>query len=308
MTSRKPILVTGTHRSGSTWVGRMIALSPDVVYVHEPFNLVGYDPGICNIKFDYWFTYISLENEARFYKSVKKMIGLHYNLIAALRVARNPGDVVKVVKKSTSFLKYRIQSLTTLVKDPIAVLSTEWLTSRFDMNPVVLIRHPAAFVRSIIKKNWTYPFSHFLAQPILMRDYLQPFAVEISKCAKREMPILEQACLLWRIIYSVVSEYQIRHPDWIFLRHEDISREPQKHFKDLYARFELDYSPRVQKLIEDHTNPFNPKEPSEKENVLKRNSESNIWNWKHRLEGNEVAYIRKQVESISQRFYTDEDW
>src|SRR6476620_4378035 len=38
MPSARPIVVTGTHRSGTTWVGEMIATSPQVAYVHEPFN------------------------------------------------------------------------------------------------------------------------------------------------------------------------------------------------------------------------------------------------------------------------------
>ena len=40
MSSRRarPILVTGSHRSGSTWVGKMIASHPRVAYVEEPFN------------------------------------------------------------------------------------------------------------------------------------------------------------------------------------------------------------------------------------------------------------------------------
>ena len=37
-TRNRPILVTGTQRSGSTWVGQMIASHPRVVYVWEPFN------------------------------------------------------------------------------------------------------------------------------------------------------------------------------------------------------------------------------------------------------------------------------
>ena len=35
---RRPILVTGSHRSGTTWVGKTIALSPSVTYIGEPFN------------------------------------------------------------------------------------------------------------------------------------------------------------------------------------------------------------------------------------------------------------------------------
>ena len=35
----RPILVTGSHRSGSTWLGQMIGASDAVGYIHEPFNI-----------------------------------------------------------------------------------------------------------------------------------------------------------------------------------------------------------------------------------------------------------------------------
>jgi LPS sulfotransferase NodH len=54
MINQKPILVTGSHRSGSTWVGTMLATSPSVGYVQEPFSL-NHRPGIFSAKFDYWF-------------------------------------------------------------------------------------------------------------------------------------------------------------------------------------------------------------------------------------------------------------
>ena len=34
----KPILLTGSNRSGTTWTGKMIASSDEVFYVEEPFN------------------------------------------------------------------------------------------------------------------------------------------------------------------------------------------------------------------------------------------------------------------------------
>ena len=36
--SGKPILVTGAHRSGTTWAGKMLVLAPGVAYLHEPFS------------------------------------------------------------------------------------------------------------------------------------------------------------------------------------------------------------------------------------------------------------------------------
>jgi hypothetical protein len=33
------ILISGSHRSGSTWTGKVISQSNSVRYVHEPFNI-----------------------------------------------------------------------------------------------------------------------------------------------------------------------------------------------------------------------------------------------------------------------------
>jgi LPS sulfotransferase NodH len=33
---QRPILVTGAHRSGTTWVGKMLALAAGTGYAHEP--------------------------------------------------------------------------------------------------------------------------------------------------------------------------------------------------------------------------------------------------------------------------------
>src|SRR4029453_10926731 len=62
---RRPLLVTGAHRSGTTWVGRMIDLSPEGGYINEPFN-PHHQPGICGCRFPLWFQYVNRDNEHHF--------------------------------------------------------------------------------------------------------------------------------------------------------------------------------------------------------------------------------------------------
>src|SRR5262245_38121174 len=95
--ARRPILVTGMHRSGSTWVGRMLAEAPDLFYIHEPFSVTdGPGRGVCNVKFKYWFTYVSRENEADFYQPIKNMMALRYDLAGALVSVRSVPDLHRV--------------------------------------------------------------------------------------------------------------------------------------------------------------------------------------------------------------------
>ncbi len=53
---KKLILVTGSHRSGSTWTGHVLSRADDVRYVNEPFNIgLSYK----NSPFTFWFEYLA---------------------------------------------------------------------------------------------------------------------------------------------------------------------------------------------------------------------------------------------------------
>ena len=128
--SVKPILVTGSHRSGTTWVGRMIATSPNVIYIHEPFNL-NHDIGICGAQFEHWFTYICEQNAHRYQKQIKNTVEFRYNLLGKLKVSRKTDVVKSEVRNYFEFMRYRHANMRPLLKDPIAIFSAEWLSSKF---------------------------------------------------------------------------------------------------------------------------------------------------------------------------------
>src|SRR6185369_11076039 len=117
-------------------------------------------------------------------------------------------DLRNVKEEYQFFLKHRRQGSRPLLKDPLALFSAEWLADRFNMDVVIMIRHPAAFVSSIKKLNWTHPFSHFLEQPLLMETVLSPFTAEIKEHASKEYSITDQAILLWRLLHYVTMNYQ----------------------------------------------------------------------------------------------------
>lgn len=307
MNSRKPILVTGSHRSGSTWVGRMIAECPKVVYIHEPFNISHHDPGICGAKFQYWFTYVSEENGPDFYKHIKNTCNFSYNLAGKLKQAKYAKGISRIIGTQIKWLTYRFSKVRPLIKDPIAIMSADWLASKFNMNVLILIRHPSAFVSSLKKTNWSFPFSHFLKQPLLMNSRLYPFEAEIRTFAKKKQDIIDQAVLLWKIIHYMIIKYRAEHRDWIFIRHEDLSQDPLHCFRILFDKLNLEFSQQIANVIREHSYPSTATEPASTHSI-RRDSRSNILNWKKILTKNEIKRIRTQVEGISSAFYVDQDW
>ncbi|MGQ9575393.1 MAG: sulfotransferase [Thermoguttaceae bacterium] len=303
----RPILVTGSHRSGTTWTGRMLAAAPGVGYIGELFN-PHFRGGLNPRPFDHWFQYLCEENQAEYEKLVGGVLGFKYRLLAALAQARTPSDLGIIAKNFVVFLLDRARRARPLLKDPIAVFSAEWLHRRFGMEVVVLIRHPAAFASSLKLKHWLFDFRHFLDQPLLMRDHLLPFKGELVRFVNSHGPgVIEQAILLWKCIYCVVDKYRKAHPDWIFIRHEDLSRDPLGEFSRLYGRLGLHLSDRARRAIADSSGEHNSAEPRGA-NPLKRNSKQNVATWKKRLTPAEIARIRQATSGVVELFYEDPQW
>jgi len=302
-----PILVTGSHRSGSTWVGRMIARSRAVRYLHEPFNPDAFVPGICQARFEREFTYVCAENADPYRSDLERCLRFRYGFAAGLRAVRTPKAAVRLTRDLGRFTVSRLRKARPLMKDPHAVFSAEWLARTFDMSVVVLIRHPAAFVGSIKKLRWSFRFEQFLEQPLLMQSHLGRFQREIEALAEETGDIVDQGILLWNAIHHAITKYRDRHPDWIFVRHEDLSREPVPAFCGVFRRLGLDYTDAVQRDIADFSGSNNPTE-QHAGSKIRRNSRANIWNWKKRLTSEEVQRVKQGTLKIAAQFYGEEDW
>jgi hypothetical protein len=214
---------------------------------------------------------------------------------------------LELLKEFAKFSLFRIAGLRPLLKDPLAVFSAEWLASTFNLSVVVMVRHPAAFVSSIKRLGWEYPFAHFLEQPLLVQDHLHPFLAEIEEYATKKHDIVDQAALLWNLIHHMIGKYQDQHNDWIFVRHEDISRQPLTGFSFLFDKLDLKFSPRIQERIKEYSDAINPIN-SENPFLIRRNSQAIVNKWQQELSKSQIARIRNKVENISDRFYENEDW
>jgi hypothetical protein len=307
----RPILVTGSIRSGTTWAGRMISKSPSVGYIHEPLNPWEKPEwsGICNVRVPHWFLYITKENESAYYKSLKDSLHFRYSLLGGLKGIKTFGDIKRVMREYKTFRQYRSQDLRPLIKDPFALFSAGWFAETFNMDVVILIRHPAAVVSSLKRLRWGLPLHHLLRQSLLMRDYLHPFESQLIQIQDGQKDLIDRAILLWNVIYYAVSKHRDVHKDWIFIRHEDVSRDAIGCFQDIFARLRLDFSPKIESAIEAHSKSSNPREfPVKRAHFMKRNSRAAIWNWKDRLTNSEIERVREGTWDIAKEFYSEDEW
>ena len=303
--SDKPILVTGAHRSGTTWVGKMLALAPGVAYIHEPFS-PRTAAGLSPAGFDRYFTVVTSENQARYRPGLEQTIRFRYGLGAQLRSLRGGRDLARIPRDLVRVERARLSGARPLVKDPIALLSAEWLAETFGMDVVVLIRHPAAFAASLKRLGWKHSFATFI-QEGRVPEVVRPYEAEIRQQAERPGEILAQAALLWRLLYNAVDSYRERQPDWAFVRHEDASAEPVATFERLYAQLGLDLTPAAKEAIARASAPDNPAELATPY-AVELDSAASIGRWREDLTAEEVETLRERTRDVWPRFYSDDDW
>jgi hypothetical protein len=306
VSSGRPILITGAHRSGTTWVGKMLALAPGVGYVHEPFS-PRTPNGLSPAGFRRYYTVVTTENADRFRPGLEESLALRYDLGAQLRSARSWRDVARIPRDYRRLRDWRRNGRRPLMKDPIALLSAEWLGDAFDMDVVVLIRHPAAFAASLKRLGWNHSFATFFDENGSLPEVVRPYEAEIREQAHTPGDSLAQAAVLWRLLYGAVDGYRERRPGWTFLRHEDASLEPVATFELLYERLGLELTPAARAEIEQSSAADNPSElPTP--HAVALDSAASLGRWRDQLTADEVATLRERTRDVWPRFYAESDW
>jgi len=253
------IFVTGTPRSGTTFVGRTLSAPLQVDYIHEPFNPDCGIPGI-----EQRFLYLRPGRPAPdvYRESIERL----FRYQVTLRTGFYPEDTrarraVKRIVGSRGPFHYRLAKLNpfhtaAVIKDPIGCLLTAYLAERHGVRPVVLIRHPVAVAASVKRLGWVSTLDFIHDQPDLAEDHFPPATLARADLST---PVRAAAWEWWALNRVLLSE-AARHPAWIVVRHEDLSREPVPAFRRLYDDLDLPWSKRVESLIRRRSSSRNPAE------------------------------------------------
>jgi hypothetical protein len=284
----------------------MLAGAPNTAYIREPFN-TGIKIAVINHIFENEWQYICDENGHLFESELANVLRYKYPFFGNVKKISEIMDVIKIVRDQGLFWKHSLTRSIPILKDPIALFTAEWLCELFNMNVLVMIRHPAAFCSSIKIKGWTIDFNHFLRQPLLIEGHLKKYKTEIVEYSHTEKSLVEQAILVWNCFHHTISKYQEKNGNWLFMRHEDLSREPVHHFRSIYETFGLTFTRSSELRIMKSSGPQNPTEQQRGYEFV-RNSRENIFNWKKRLTQSEINLIKEETAELSPKFYSEDDW
>lgn len=301
-----PILVTGSHRSGTTWVGKMLAADVDTAYISEPLNVL-HRPGVYRAPVKHWYTYITRENEAEYLPAFRELLNFQYHTWLEVKSLRSFRDFLRMGRDFHIFFNGSFHGQRALIKDPFALFSAPWFAEQLNCQVVITARHPGGFVSSLKRLGWKFDFNNFLDQPLFMRDHLEGDRAAMESMSKDD--IVGQAALLWKIIYRFVHGTRELFPQFQVVRHEDLSLDPVGGYQALYKSLGLDFTERVKDIIQNSSSSDNPtKLAKNKTHSVKLDSRANLDNWKRILSPEEITRVRTITEGVSEAFYSEEEW
>lgn len=306
MQHTQSILLTGIHRSGSTFAGRMLSLPCACGYIDEPFN---FQYGIEGV--DEWFPYAREDGEddpLDLFDDVVAGRAIYRRPEMALRERSLTHRIGRVLLKSRLHIAYQLFRANpllsrTVVKDPFLCFLSERLHRERGLPVVILVRHPAAFAASVRRCGFHFDVRNLMQNQALMDDF---FGSVLGRVDPQSLSELEHAAWVWRCVYSVLFTFLERNPAMIPVRHEDLSTDPVTEFSALYKKLDLPFSMRIQKKIARITDAENPSiAPDNKVHHLQRDSRGLVDRWKTALSAEEIQTVRSITGETASPFYPE---
>jgi hypothetical protein len=222
------VFLTGTPRSGTTFLGNALSADPRTDYFHEPFN-----PAVGAVGWDRWYCHPDEDraSAAEFAAAARRLRA--YDL--PLRHRTNSADpltrrAAKRVLGSRGVLHRRLALLNVrrraaVVKCPIGIFAGPALRRDHGVVVVAVTRHPAGILGSYERLGWDTRanIARILAQPLLVERYLAEdpaVGAPVPECPD------EAAVTLWRLGNRFLTEAARRGELDRFVRLEELALEP----------------------------------------------------------------------------------
>jgi len=216
----------------------MLATCSGSRYVYEPFN-PQWNPSLQDALAH--FCYAKANSELP--------VGVEKTMLSAFQGKQTPKQLTRAIYRgywrTALGAKSRI-----IVKDPTAVLMSEWLQCKTNAQVLVVVRHPCGFASSIESLDWKLNIDHLRVQEQLMSDFLSPFEDLLTHV--RGDPWLTIGAY-WAAIHTVIFQQAQKRQDWILCNYEDLCLNPVNQFTRLAAQLSLEVPATRWRPLKDST-------------------------------------------------------
>jgi len=191
-----------------------------------------------------------------------------------------------------------------LIKDPLAVVAAGWLHETLGFNVICMIRNPLSFVASMKRAGWGFDANELIKQRDLVDRRLSALKEHIHSACETPGGIVEQNCLLWNVVHTLLLDYRERYPSWLYVKQEELALDPAGGFKDIFETLDLEFTADIEEYVIKHTSSNSEGIPLST-TYKKRNAKSTIDLWKSILSSDEAALVIENTKDIAGLFYNE---
>lgn len=307
--SPRGLYLTGTYRSGSSWLAAILATAPGVGWLDEPF---GPKMGGCYSRVVMPMPYAALppDDEAAWLRSVAALLTFRGPRLPAPALWRSRRALRRWWNISVRLAAYRrAGKQIPLIKQPTGVFLADWLARRFALRVIVLVRHPAAYANSCKKRGWQINFARWLTLPGLDAVVDPDLLEETRAFVAHPGDLIDYAALAWKIAYGSARALGAQHPDWLTVRHEQLALDPPGTAEALFAALGLPFAEATAAFVRASSQGDDPSVPAERQwKSLHRDSKQAATQWQRELTADEIGRIEQRVADIYPHYYPNQSF
>lgn len=308
----RPIVIAGLPRSGTTWTQGVLARAEGAVRVGEPDNEDHYPTAIHAKRRLGRYPVLAPGEDDRDYRRLWEWI------LSGAPTSERDKIALRLMKPGAERRLYegRFDPVTWLAGQvarnhrPDAVapgrvvaksihlqLALEWVAANFDVEVLVVTRHPANVLASWMEVNLKDGRNRTLeTRDDIRRRYADRWGVPPPGPDP-----LERMC--WRIglLLAALEEAVGRHPEWHVRGHERLCEEPSAEFRRLYGELGLTWTEAAGDYLEEKNRPG-------KGFQLKRVASEIPDAWRQRLDDHQLEVLQRTLALFPLTSWTDQDF
>ncbi|MHB1519622.1 MAG: hypothetical protein ACYCVN_14995 [Acidimicrobiales bacterium] len=317
MSARKPIVVVGAPRGGTTWTLRALGSAAGTAAILEPDNEDKYPAAIHAKRVVGRYPVLRVGDDAPAYRRLWEWIfsGAPENRRSLLaRHLLGPGSDRRIHEGRLDPVTWMAATLAreprpssptgagtggqhVIAKSIHAQFAIEWLAASFDVEVLLLLRHPASVLASWMELNLKDGRNSTLEnRPEIRATYLEPWGVPLPGPDPVER-------MSWRIglLLAVIESVSARHPDWALRTHEHLCDDPEGQFRLLFSELGLPWGASTEEFLADHNAPGSGF-------VVRRVASELSDSWRRRLDRGQLATLRRVLAWFPITSYGDSDF
>ena len=279
-------IVCGLHRSGTTYVGKLLQQA-GVVVVHEPLNERF---GMQDVPITYPYV-DDVENEYASLLDDVVNFRRAWNKDASFIRSKGVKKILYSLTGGRSGLRWswlrlqhalRVMPKQLCLKDPFMSLATPYLVKKQGLKVVCMVRHPAAIHYSTAKQGWRFDIKNLRKQEGL----IEKFASDISEVQWQiaEKHAAASIAILWKLMVRINQGVGWGNSNLKIIKHEDLCLDPMYTVEEIFKHFEVPLTQKIKSFVIENSQGSSAEPINGKVHSFKREAKALVDIW--RVNGN----------------------